>query len=268
MAPWTKYSDRIRHSSRDKIARLVDEVVAERQEPLLTELTRQRQAIESLTRSLEGLELRMRRDIPFASEATAVTEAAEFARQEMPRVPCHPHPHDTLRFALGKVQIPGLALEFGVASGTTLGIIAGAAATTPAIESVTGFDSFGGLPETWRTGFDAGTFARAVPPEVPGADIVVGLFDETLPSFLEHHAGIVSFLHLDADLYSSTDVVLRALAGRIVPGTVIVFDEFFNYPGWQDHEKRAWDEFVARTGVTYEYLTYTSDNEQVAVRIT
>lgn len=268
MAPWTKYSDRIRRSSRDKVARLVDEVVAERQQPLLEEFERQRQAIDALTRSLEGLELRMRRDIPFASEATAVTEAAEFARREMPRVPSHPHPHDTLRFALDKVEIPGLALEFGVATGTTLEIIAGAASSTPAIESVTGFDSFGGLPETWRTGFTAGTFARATPPVVPGADIVVGLFDETLSPFLDNHSGTVSFLHLDADLYSSTDVVLRALEGRIVPGTVIVFDEFFNYPGWQDHEKKAWDEFVARTGATFEYLAYTSDNEQVAVRVT
>lgn len=268
MAPWSRLSDKFKRSSRDKISRVVAEVVAERQLPILEEIERQREAIESLTRALEGFETRMRRDIPFAAEMSAVRQSAEFSLEQMPKVPTHQHPYDTLRFALDQVEVPGLALEFGVATGTTLEIIADYASSSAVIESVTGFDSFGGLPETWRTGFTAGTFARTDPPQVPGADIVVGLFEDTLPPFLENRAGTVSFLHLDADLYSSTDVVLRALTGLIVPGTVIVFDEFFNYQGWQDHEKRAWDEFVARTGVTFEYLTYTANNEQVALKIT
>ncbi len=255
-------------SSRDKIARLVDEVVAERQQPLLTQIEQQRAAIESLTCTLEAVEFRMRRDIPFAADTSAAREAAEFARARMPTVPIHQHPHDTLRFALDHVETAGLALEFGVATGTTLEIISTAAASIPAIESVTGFDSFDGIPETWRTGFTAGTFARADIPRIPGAEIVVGLFDDTLPGFLDGNPSAVSFLHLDADLYSSTATVLTALTDRIVPGTVIVFDEFFNYPGWQGHEKRAWDEFVARTGIDFEYLTYTANNEQVALKIT
>jgi hypothetical protein len=50
-------------------------------------------------------------------------------------------------------------------------------------------------------------------------------------------------------------------------GTVIVFDEYFNFPGWRNHEYRAWTEFVARTGTEFDYLGYTADNEQVVVRI-
>jgi hypothetical protein len=268
MAPWSRLSDRFRTASRDKVVRVVDDVVSEHNRVLLAQIEHQHELITTLARSLEGLEYRMRRDIPFAAESTAAREAAEFAQDQMPMAPNHQHPHDTLRHALGHVEIGGLALEFGVATGTTLDIIATAAASLPQIQSVTGFDSFGGLPEAWRTGFEAGAFARSDIPEVDGADIVVGLFDETLSSFLDNHPGPVSFLHLDADLYSSTEVVLRALTTRIVPGTVIVFDEFFNYPGWRDHEKRAWDEFVARNGVTFDYLTYTANNEQVALKIT
>ena len=52
-----------------------------------------------------------------------------------------------------------------------------------------------------------------------------------------------------------------------MPGSVLVFDEFFNYPGWQQHEYRAWTEFVARTAVAFEYLAYTADNEQVVVQL-
>jgi len=49
--------------------------------------------------------------------------------------------------------------------------------------------------------------------------------------------------------------------------SVIVFDEFFNYPGWQDHEHRAWMEFVAREEVRFRYEAFTFDNEQVVVVI-
>ena len=48
---------------------------------------------------------------------------------------------------------------------------------------------------------------------------------------------------------------------------MLVFDEFFNYPGWQLHEFRAWTEFIEQTGRTFEYLAYTGNNEQVVVRL-
>ena len=48
---------------------------------------------------------------------------------------------------------------------------------------------------------------------------------------------------------------------------MLLFDEFFNYPGWQQHEFRAWTEFVEKSGRTFEYLAYTANNEQVVVRL-
>ncbi len=55
---------------------------------------------------------------------------------------------------------------------------------------------------------------------------------------------------------------------RLHTGTIIVFDEFFDYPGWQDHEHRAWTEYVARTQITFRYEAFTADNEQLAVSVT
>ena len=78
---------------------------------------------------------------------------------------------------------------------------------------------------------------------------------------------MVGLLHIDCDLYSSTNTVLTALADRIGVGCVIVFDEYFNYPGWESGEYRAFQEFIARTGLKYEYLVFNSRHEQVAVRI-
>jgi hypothetical protein len=47
----------------------------------------------------------------------------------------------------------------------------------------------------------------------------------------------------------------------------VVFDEFFNFPGWEAHEARAWQEYVAATGVRFRYEAYTLDHEQVVLRI-
>jgi hypothetical protein len=58
------------------------------------------------------------------------------------------------------------------------------------------------------------------------------------------------------------------MADRIVPGTVIQFDEFFNYPGWRAGEYRAFEEFRAKRGAEVEYIGYVSGEEQLAIRVT
>ncbi|GAF43398.1 class I SAM-dependent methyltransferase [Rhodococcus wratislaviensis] len=233
---------------------------------VLSELSDARMEISDVQQRLGELEQQARRDITQALDVRATNEAAAFVLEHMPKAPVFWNPQDTLRYGLSQVEVEGLALEFGVASGTTLRIIV--EQLKDAEHEVFGFDVFSGLPQTWRTGFPAGEFAQEKLPQVRGAQLVPGLFEDTLSGFLETHPGPVSFVHLDADLYSSTKAVLDLLERRLIAGTVIVFDEFFNFPGWQEHEYRAWTEFVDRTGVGFEYLSYTANHEQVVVRIT
>jgi len=40
----------------------------------------------------------------------------------------------------------------------------------------------------------------------------------------------MTFIHIDCDLYSST--IFDLWGNKIVEGTILVFDEYFNYPGW------------------------------------
>jgi hypothetical protein len=155
----------------------------------------------------------------------------------------------------------GLVLEFGVATGDTLSRIA--AKRSPAH----GFDSFEGLPEDWRTGFTKGAFAQAAP-TVPGATLHVGWFEDTLPGFFATHPGPIAFAHIDADLYSSTVTIFREAEDRLVEGSVLLFDEYFNFPGGEQHEHKAFTEFIERTGHGFEYLAYNSLYEQVLVRLT
>lgn len=217
-----------------------------------------------LRRALHDREVRDRRDMLAAGERDAVASSACFVRDAMRGARTFPSPAATLDHALSLAPRGGLALEFGVFSGTTLRRIA----ADRADGAVYGFDSFRGLPEDWRAGFRAGTFDVAEPPRVDGAELVVGWFAETLPDFLAAHPGPVDLLHLDADLYSSTRTVLEAVGPRLRPGSVLVFDEYLNHPGWEAGEHRAWSEFVAATGTTFSYEAFTHDHEQVVVVVT
>jgi hypothetical protein len=166
-----------------------------------------------------------------------------------------------LDLALDLAPAEGLVLEFGVATGNTLRRIA--AKRSPSH----GFDSFEGLPEDWRTGFTQGTFAMSAP-EIDGATLHIGWFEDTLPTFFAEHAGPIAFAHMDADLYSSTVTILREGEDRFVAGTVLLFDEYFNFPGWQRHEHLAFTEFIERTGHEFEYIAYNSIHEQLLIRLT
>ncbi|CNH10399.1 Uncharacterised protein [Mycobacterium tuberculosis] len=62
-------------------------------------------------------------------------------------------------------------------------------------------------------------------------------------------------------------MIFDQLADNIVSGTVIVFDEFYNYPGAEEHEFRAFQEFLERTGKEAVYLAYNQFFEQAVARI-
>lgn len=148
----------------------------------------------------------------------------------------------------------GNAVEFGVGDGTTLQFIA---QRRPG--ATYGFDSFEGLPEYWRDGFEKGTFAGA-PPNVLGAELVVGWFDDTVPDQLPDN---ITFVHIDCDLYSSTTQVLENL-GQLQTGTVIQFDELYGYPGWPNHEFQALLNWISSDGPRLDVLGYVPDSEQVS----
>jgi hypothetical protein len=170
-----------------------------------------------------------------------------------------------LRHALGQCSIEGLVLEFGVYRGRTLSEIA---RLDPRVTH--GFDSFVGLPEDWTHFQKKGRFSLdGGMPQVaePNIALHAGWFADTLPAFLASNPGPARFVHVDSDLYSSAVTVLEGLRERIVPGTVILFDEYLNYPGWEQDEFRAFQEFVARHGVAYDYIGFASSHYSVAVKI-
>jgi hypothetical protein len=205
-------------------------------------------------------------------EVTAVRlaseDAARYMLDRMRATPNFATDYDLHDWVVGQVDVDlmheGLILEFGVATGRTLNHFA---RLLPG-KTVHGFDGFVGLPEDWTSRMRAGFFARKALPRVrANCQLHVGWFNDTLPGFVAEHKEPIALLHVDCDLYSSTVTILENLQHQIVPGTVIVFDEYINYPGWQLDEFRAWQEFVQFARIEYEYIGRVSRHQKVAVKI-
>lgn len=172
--------------------------------------------------------------------------------QDIPNIHTYP-----LTYVFEKMKLihkpDTLWLEFGVASGNTINYIS--RFTT---DKVYGFDSFEGLPEKWRDGYDVGAFSRngSLPSVNSNVELIKGWFNETLPSFIQTHNKKVSFIHMDADLYSSTKYILDVLRDYLDPYCIIVFDELVNYPGFDGDtgELKAFYEFVTENDVDYKWI--------------
>lgn len=173
------------------------------------------------------------------------------------------------RDVIGRVSLDGLWLEFGTGQATSTSTLASIARG----QTLYTFDWLKGLPEDWEVSpgeiMPKGTFGQDIKTvkrhlsKKKNVVFVEGLFQETLGPFLKEFSDPVAFMHVDCDIYSSTKYILDALRDRIRTGTVIIFDEFYNYPYYRNHEYKAWME----TGLDYEYLAHVVDARQVALRV-
>lgn len=194
----------------------------------------------------------------------AVRSAADYVETHMPMALSFRTRELLWDFALSK-RMPkeGLIAEFGVFEGYSINHIA-----SKCNQTIYGFDSFEGLQEDWAgCPRPKGSFNLngKVPAVLENVVLIKGWFDKTLPEFLAKNEQPLTYLHLDADTYTATKTVLELISHRIVRGTVIVFDEYFGYPGWKEGEYKAWQELVTKNKIEYEYLCFSS--MIVAIRI-
>jgi len=204
-------------------------------------------------------------DIEVNLRMRALNSTCEYIEKNMVDVPLFNETDDAMDFALNQISFKGIICEFGVWKGKSINYIA-----RKSSQEVHAFDSFEGLPETWLTTHKKGHFALEKLPYFE-ENVVVhkGWFNDSIPEFVKKYDHKISFLHIDCDLYSSTKSIFKGLDRQIVEGTIILFDEYFNYPFWEHHEYKAFQEFVKENEIDYEYLCYSSKKlgSKVAVKI-
>ncbi len=147
----------------------------------------------------------------------------------------------------------GVILEFGVHRGYSIRHMA---ARRPGA-ALHGFDSFQGFPADQRQDWHQ-DFALPAVPEVPeNVRLHVGYFEETLPRFVTDCDWVrpaLTLVHIDCDIFSSTQTVLLELEPWLGPGDILVFDELMNYAEFAVNEFLALFLFLERTGLDFEWL--------------
>jgi hypothetical protein len=95
-------------------------------------------------------------------------------------------------------------------------------------------------------------------PYKPRIHLVKGNIEETIPQYVEENPGMrIALLHFDVDLYRPTKIALECLWDLVVPGGVVVFDEYA-IPPWEG-ESRAVDEFFAGKKVSIQRFDWSSN---------
>lgn len=136
-----------------------------------------------------------------------------------------------------------------------------------------GFDSFTGFPEDTEWGTKGALTTDGAIPDINGAYFYKGWFKDTIPEFNKSQSGPLAFLHIDCDIYSSTVEVLEGMKEKIVSGTIICFDDMLSYSQnkqqWigEEHEFRAFMEFVEKYNVDYQWIASVPNASQIACKI-
>ena len=159
-----------------------------------------------------------------------------------------------------KAPSSGLFIECGVRHGDTINRLAAAFMD----KEIHGFDSFEGLPDdgagtVWKKGdFN---MKKVLPTVKHNVILHRGWFNPVLGDFLAKRNEKIALLHVDCDIYPSAVDILICVEKYIQPGTIIVFDEMWNFPNWQNHEFKAFHEFIDRTKCKYRFISINASQQ-------
>jgi hypothetical protein len=154
-------------------------------------------------------------------------------------------------------DMPGCVAECGLGQGITFAMLSLLIREEGKQRPLWGFDSFQGFPEPTiedksprnprRGEWNATTKGEMLNclsqfGDTSHIQIIEGFFEKTLPISPVRD---ISLLHLDVDLYASYKICLEELFPRMVPGGIVVFDEFARekWPG----ARRAIDQYFEGT---------------------
>ena len=155
-------------------------------------------------------------------------------------------------------------LEFGVFSGTTINSFSKKLKN----KNIYGFDSFEGLKEDWLgTSVTKGTFNlnKKIPKLENNVIPIAGWIQDTLPIFLKDKKPKINFVHIDVDTYETSKFILNLIKPNLVKGAVILFDELYNFEGWDIGEYKALQETFEEK--EYQFKSFATDGQQVVIKI-
>lgn len=153
-------------------------------------------------------------------------------------------------------------LEFGVWKGESTNTI------SKYVKQLYAFDSFEGLREDWSgTEFEKSVLSlnKKIPKLNSNVQPIVGWIEDTLDDFLKKHNPKINFVHLDMDTYTPTKFILDRIKPYLVKDAIIIFDELYNYIGWEHGEYKALKEVFKEN--EFQYKAFNTLTSQVVIQI-
>lgn len=172
------------------------------------------------------------------------------------------------------LPLAGALVECGVFKGASLVRFAmmRELLSSPFQKPIIGFDTFGPFPETSfapdqeaRQRFVGGAGAESISVEQlqqvlrnngcgRNVRLVAGDITETVPRFVAEHPELrISLLNLDTDVYEPAVTVLEHLYPLVVPGGIVMLDDYGVFPG----ETKAVDDYFHGRKVRIQKLPFS-----------
>lgn len=169
-------------------------------------------------------------------------------------------------------NLPGQVVECGVFKATSLVRWATyrELLESPFSRAILGFDVFGAFPRhddaldnAFAASHDAVAGQGLSQQEVQqvlahkgfrNIELIAGDVVETIPAYVAAHPELrIALLHIDVDVYKPTKVALETFYDLLVPGGLLVFDDYGSVAG----ETRAVDELMHKYSLALQKLPYT-----------
>jgi len=156
-----------------------------------------------------------------------------------------------------------LCLEFGVWKGESINLFSKYA------DKIYGFDSFEGLIDDWH-GFsgvaqESFNLNKVLPKVNSNVELIPGWIEETFEKFQKEKNSSIKFVNIDVDTYKTSKFILQKIKPLLVKNSIIIFDELYNYPGWDVGEYKALKEVF--NDDEYKFLAFSSDGLQGVIEI-
>lgn len=200
----------------------------------------------------------------------AKSDSADFIHAHISKALVFKKSPEIWAYAMSQIPAEGSLLEFGVFKGASINFFSATIRQRGDTRTFYGFDSFDGLQEDWSGHFrPASSYSldSLLPPVNENVRLVKGMVQDTLLPFLaDKGVKEIAFLHIDTDTYTPCKYVLENTVHLWKVGTVILFDELIGYPGWKEHEFKAWQELLAERKIGFDYIGFA--DEQALIRIT
>lgn len=161
-------------------------------------------------------------------------------------------------------KVVGDIVEFGVAGGGWLGVLADWRESAGSPRRMFGFDSFEGLPDTtsadldcWSKGmyaYDIETVGKNLKVDSrPWLELHKGWFSDSLRRDAAQQITQIAYARIDCDLHASTLDCLAYLSSRLVDQGLLVFDDWTYDPA--KGETRSFLEWLLSLGNNWSFET-------------